>query len=348
MPEAKASRKLLRVLQGEIPEVPPVWMMRQAGRYLPEYRELRSRTRDFLEFCYTPSIATEATLQPIRRYGFDASILFADILLILDAMDRNLRFVQGEGPVLDPIERASDLSTVPVPKQIDRLSPVFETVDRLRTALPDETTLIGFAGSPWTVAVYAIEGRGGTEKTGPRLWAHEKPEELDRVIQLISETTVEYLLGQAKAGADTLMLFDSWASGLPEHMFERYVIKPTRWITDTLKARGCDLPIIGFARQCGAMLKPYAEETGVAGVGLDTSVPAGYVNAALAPTIPVQGQLDPLSLIVGGDQLRRQTEAILEAYAGRPHIFNLGHGITPPTPPEHVSEMLDVIRNWKR
>lgn len=335
----------ITTLKGETGVRPPVWLMRQAGRYLPEYRELRTRAKDFLDFCYTPSLSVEATLQPLRRYPFDAAILFADILLILDAMDRGLRFETGEGPVLNPLEKASDLEKVPAAKVQDRLSPVMETVSRLKQKLEPGFPLIGFAGSPWTVAVYAIEGKGGTDKSAPKLWAYSRPEELKAVLDIITDATVEYLKAQVAAGVDALMLFDSWAENLPDNVFDWIVTEPTKKIVEKLRADGITVPIIGFARGCGAKLTDYAARTGVNAVGLDTGQVPSFVNANLPKGFPVQGHLDPLSLRAGGQQMLDRTDELIEAYAkdGRPHIFNLGHGITPQVPPEHVELLLNHI-----
>ncbi len=341
---ANAGRKLLSTLHGEISEIPPVWMMRQAGRHLPEYLELRARSKDFLDFCYSPALATEATLQPIRRYGMDGAILFADILLILDAMGRNVRFIKGEGPKVDIADNVSDLERVPLEQVIERMSPVYETVSRVRRELPDETTLIGFAGSPWTVAVYAIEGKGGTDKKSPKLKAFADSGDLDAMLNLLAEGTALYLKQQADAGADVLMLFDSWAEGLPDDVFRRIVIRPTRMIVDRLRQLGVTQPIIGFPRGAAAMINSYVEETGVTALGLDTACPPSWADANLPPDLPVQGNLDPLLLIAGGEALSDRVRQIKSAFKGRPHIFNLGHGIHPETPILHVEQVLSVLR----
>lgn len=335
----------IKTLKGEKTSRPPVWLMRQAGRYLPEYREIRTRAKDFLDFCYTPSLSVEATLQPLRRFPLDAAILFADILLVLDAMDRGLRFETGEGPVLNPLEKASDLEKVPMPKIQDRLSPVMETVSRLKQNLEPGFPLIGFAGSPWTVAVYAIEGRGGTDKKQPKLWAYTRPEELDAVIEQIGEVTLEYLINQVNAGADALMLFDSWAENLPTNVFRRVVTEPTRSLVEKLRARGVYVPIIGFPRGAGAMLPEYVAATGVDAVGLDTGQVPSFVNAALPVNVPVQGHLDPLLMIAGGEPMLKRAEELIQAYKDRPFVFNLGHGITPDAKPEHVAQLTEYIRS---
>lgn len=340
-------KPLLQVLGGQQPGRIPMWMMRQAGRHLPEYLELRSRAKDFLDFCYTPSLATEATLQPIRRYGMDGAILFADILLILDAMGRDVAFEKGVGPTMTPIESPAELTREPVAKVVDRLSPVYETVSRVKAALPDETTLIGFAGSPWTVALYAIEGRGKTDRHAAKLWAHQRPDDLANVLDTIGEATAHYLLAQVEAGAEALMLFDSWAEGLPDDVFEAIIIGPTRKLVARLKELGVTVPIIGFARGAGVMLGDYAMGTGVSAVGLDTACVPDFVNMTLPPSLPVQGHLDPLLLQAGGTALDARVEALLEAYSGRPHIFNLGHGVLPETPIAHVERVVEIVRAFR-
>ncbi|HBH90955.1 uroporphyrinogen decarboxylase [Ponticaulis sp.] len=336
----------IKTLKGERSHRPPVWLMRQAGRYLPEYREIRATAKDFLDFCYTPSLSVEATLQPLRRYPFDAAILFADILLVLDAMDRGLRFEAGEGPILNPLDRASDLEAVSLSKVMQRVSPVMETVERLKAALPKGFPLIGFAGSPWTVAVYAIEGRGGTDKKNPKLWAYTRPDDLKAVLDYLVVVTTEYLKTQVDAGADALMLFDSWAENLPDHVFDWLVIEPTRKLVENLRSAGVTVPIIGFPRGAGAKLADYVAQTGVNSVGLDTGQVPSFVNTSLPKGFPVQGHLDPLSVIAGGKQMLDRADQIIEAYRadGRPHVFNLGHGITPDAKPEHVEMLMKHIQ----
>jgi len=319
-------------------------MMRQAGRHLPEYLDLRGRAKDFLDFCYTPSLATEATLQPIHRYGMDGAILFADILLILDAMGRDVRFEKGVGPLVEVIESAADLVKVRPQTVADRLSPVYETVSRVRAGLPEETTLIGFAGSPWTVALYALEGRGKTDKSTARGWAHERSNELQLVLDALVEASAHYLKRQVDAGADALMLFDSWAEGLPNDVFAEIIIEPTRKLVARLRELGVDVPITGFPRGAGAMLPAYAAQTGVTAVGLDTSVVPEYVNDVLPKTMPVQGHLDPLLLIAGGQRLDDRVRYLMKTYEGRPHIFNLGHGVLPQTPIAHVERVVEIVR----
>ena len=342
---AAATKPILtRILDGEVTERPAVWMMRQAGRHLPEYLELRSRARDFLDFCYTPSMAAEATLQPIRRYGMDGAILFADILLILDAMGRGVRFEKGVGPIVETIETASDLERVPLATVTDRLSPVCETVRRVRSQLPEEIALIGFAGAPWTVLLYAIEGRGKTDKSEARSWAYEKPDELSAALDIMAEATAHYMAAQAEAGANALMIFDSWAEGLADDVFRRIIIGPTRKLVARLRDLGVTLPIIGFPRGAGAMLGEYVAQTRVTGVGLDTAAVPEHVNASLPAGFPVQGHLDPLLLRAGGEHLVARTKELVAAYKGRPHIFNLGHGVIPDTPIANVERVVNTIK----
>ncbi len=319
-------------------------MMRQAGRHLPEYRETRAKARDFLDFCYTPSLAAEATLQPVRRYGMDGAILFADILLILDAMGRNVRFLEGEGPRVDPATKASDLANVPMEKILAHLAPVGETVERVRSALDNATTLIGFCGSPWTVGVYAIEGRGGTDKADSRKFGYQHPQELDGMLDHLVEASAHYLKMQADAGADALMLFESWAEGLPEDAFDRWVIGPTAKLVQRVRALGVKQPIIGFPRGAGMLVLDYAERTGVNAVGLDTAIPLKRINAALPKGMPVQGNLDPMRLVAGGNGMEDRVHEIVTSLKDRPHIFNLGHGVTPEVPIANVEAVLKAIR----
>jgi uroporphyrinogen decarboxylase len=318
--------------------------MRQAGRHLPEYLELRRQARDFLDFCYTPSLAAEATLQPIRRYGMDAAILFADILLVLDAMGLRVEFEKGTGPLVEVIDGPGDLRRVPVRAAAGRLGPVYETVARVRAALPPETALIGFAGAPWTVGLYAIEGRGKTDKSSAWRWAHGRADDLAAVLNEIIEVTAHYLARQAEAGVDALMLFDSWAEGLPDNIFREVIIGPTRRLIARVRELGVIVPIIGFPRGAGVMLPEYVAHTGVSAAGLDTAAVPAYVMSQLPQGFPVQGHLDPLLLIEGGARLDARVIELIEAYRGRPHIFNLGHGVRPETPIAHVERVLHLIR----
>ncbi|WP_185984186.1 uroporphyrinogen decarboxylase [Aureimonas mangrovi] len=336
------SRKLLRVLEGESLLPPPVWLMRQAGRYLPEYRATREKAGGFLELCYNPDLASEVTLQPIRRFGFDAAILFSDILVIPDALSRNVRFVQGEGPRMDPIA-AHEIAALDPSRAEAHLAPVIETVGRLRAELPDETALIGFCGAPWTVATYMIAGRGTPDQAPARLFAYREPEAMEKLLSLLAEMSADYLIRQLKAGADCVQIFDSWAGVLDEISFQRFSVAPTRAIVERVRAAVPGAKIIGFAKGAGPLLSAYREGTGVTAIGLDWSVPFSHA-AELQRQGPVQGNLDPLRLIAGGRALEEGVDAILEALGGGPLIFNLGHGITPDAPIAHVEALLKRLR----
>ncbi|MFD2239177.1 uroporphyrinogen decarboxylase [Aureimonas populi] len=336
------TRKLLRVLEGESLSTPPVWLMRQAGRYLPEYRATREKAGGFLDLCYNPDLATEVTLQPIRRFGFDAAILFSDILVIPDALRRNVRFVTGEGPRMDPIAPAGIAALDPSHAQA-HLSPVIETVERLRAELPEETALIGFCGAPWTVATYMIAGRGTPDQAPARLFAYRHPQEMAALLALLAEMSADYLIRQLRAGADCVQIFDSWAGVLDEISFQRFSIAPTRRIVERVRAAVPGARIIGFAKGAGPLLSAYREGTGVDAIGLDWSVPFSHA-AALQGQGPVQGNLDPLRLIAGGRALEEGVDAILEHLGRGPLIFNLGHGITPDAPIAHVEALLRRVR----
>lgn len=339
-----STSRFLAVLDGQKSLQVPLWMMRQAGRHLPEYLELRTHAKDFLNFCYSPSMAAEATLQPIRRYDMDAAILFADILLILDALGLSVRFEKGVGPIVETVQTAANLQRVSIERAVQRLSPVYETVERVRASLDDSKALIGFCGSPWTVALYAIEGRGGTDKSIARIWAYQKPDILDALLDNLVEASAQYLLAQVKAGVDALMLFESWAEGLPEDLFDRLVIRPNAALVSRLRELGVVVPIIGFPRGAGTVLPRYTSQVAVSAVGLDTAISPEFVNANLPSDYPVQGHLDPLLLIAGGSAMDDRVRYLLDAYKDRPHIFNLGHGVRPETPIAHVERVVELVR----
>ncbi|WP_102959359.1 uroporphyrinogen decarboxylase [Mangrovicella endophytica] len=339
---ASEQRRLLRVLDGESLTPPPVWLMRQAGRYLPEYRETRARAGSFLDLCYNPDLAVEVTLQPIRRFGFDASILFSDILVIPDALDRDLTFVQGEGPQLRPIA-PEEVSRLDPSRAETHLAPVIETVRRLRAELPDETTLIGFCGAPWTVATYMIAGHGTPDQAPARLFGYRHPEAMEQLLTLLAEMSADYLIRQLHAGADCVQIFDSWAGVLDEASFAAYAVKPVRRIVDKVRAAVPGAKIIGFPKGAGALLAGYRAATGVDAVGLDWSVPLSFA-AELQAQGAVQGNLDPLRLIAGGRALEEGVERILATLGHGPLVFNLGHGITPDAPIAHVEALLRQIR----
>jgi uroporphyrinogen decarboxylase len=341
---ARPSKTMLRALAGEAVSPPPIWLMRQAGRYLPEYRATRAKAKTFLDLCFNPDLAVEVTLQPIRRYGFDASIVFSDILVVPYGLGQRVWFVEGEGPKLEPIETAVDLVRLDRTKLLSALQPVFEILRRLRRELPAETTLIGFAGAPWTVASYMVEGASGSDFARLKDFAYRDEVGFGTLIDVIVGATVDYLAAQVEAGAEVLQLFDSWAGVLSEPQFRRWVIAPTKAIVDQLKQRCPGVPVIGFPRGAGMMYADYVRETGVTAVSLDTTVPMSLAGA-LQERCPVQGNLDPRALVVGGAALREETRAILAALKDGPFIFNLGHGIVPETPPEHVVELLKIVRD---
>jgi uroporphyrinogen decarboxylase len=335
----------MKVLAGETISPPPVWLMRQAGRYLPEYRATRSTANGFLDLCYTPDLAVEVTMQPIRRFGFDAAILFSDILVIPDAFDRNVRFVEGEGPQLDPIDVAG-IEALVMPDVAKFLAPVLETVGRLRTTLPTETTLLGFCGAPWTIATYMIAGHGTPDQAPARLFAYKHPKAFEKLLAIIAEASVDYLIAQIDAGADALQIFDSWAGVLGDRDFEDYAVKPVRRIVDEVKAARPHARIIAFAKGAGYNLKTYRQGTNADAIGLDWSVPLAFA-AELQKDGAVQGNLDPLTMVSGGRSLDEGVDRILQHLGGGPLIFNLGHGITPQADPENVARLLERVRSFK-
>ena len=343
-PAAPAGKALLRALAGEALKLPPVWLMRQAGRYLPEYRELRQRAPSFLDFCFSPELAAEATLQPIRRFGFDAAILFSDILVVAHGLGQEMVFREGEGPVLEPVRGASELRRLSLDELPARVAPVYETVDRVAGMLPPETALIGFAGSPWTVASYMVEGGGSRDFAQVKTWAFADPEGFGTLIDLLVEASVIYLSGQIAAGAEAVQLFDSWAGVLPEREFRRWVIAPTRRIVQALRKTHPKVPVIGFPRGAGLMYRAYFSETGVTALGLDPTVPPAIARKTLQSIGAVQGNLDPLLLVSGGAAMAESVTAIRRALGDGPFVFNLGHGIVPETPVEHVAELVALLR----
>jgi uroporphyrinogen decarboxylase len=337
------SRKpLLQALSGGTVAPPPIWLMRQAGRYLPEYRDLRARAGSFLDLCFSPELAAEATLQPVRRYHLDAAILFSDILVIPHALGRRVSFIEGEGPVLDPI-RPQDIGMLSPDAVRNVLAPVFAAVRAIRAELPERCALIGFAGAPWTVATYMIEGGSSRDFAAAKRLALADPENFSRLVGVLASATADYLIGQIEAGAEVLQLFDSWAGALDETGFRRWVIAPTDAVVAQVKARHPRVPIVGFPRGAGMMYADYARETGVDAVGLDTGLPLAFAQA-LQARLPVQGNLDPQLLVVGGEAMRRGARAIVAALGGGPFVFNLGHGIVPETPPENVAELVRIVR----
>jgi uroporphyrinogen decarboxylase len=336
------SKPLLAVLNGQALETPPLWLMRQAGRYLPEYRSLRAERGGFLDLVEDSDAAAEVTLQPIRRFGFDGAILFSDILMVPYALGQDLRFEAGEGPRLSPalIDFAlADLEAVPA-----RLEPVYHTVEKVSAALSPETTFLGFAGSPWTVATYMVAGQGSRDQAEARRLAYRDPAAFGALIEAIVAMSVDYLSCQIESGVEAVQLFDSWAGSLSPAQFERWVIAPTAAIVASLKARHPGVPIIGFPKGAGGKLPAYARETGIDAIGLDETVDPVWAAANLPSAMPVQGNLDPLALIAGGEALESAVSRILSSFSERPHIFNLGHGILPDTPITHVEQLVKLVR----
>jgi uroporphyrinogen decarboxylase len=342
---ATAKRRFLAPFHGKGLSPPPIWLMRQAGRYLPEYRATRAKAGGFLNLCYSPQLAAEVTLQPIRRYGFDAAILFSDILVVPDALGQNVRFLEGEGPKLESLRSAPELTRLDPSATGPKFSLVWETVARLRQDLPRETALIGFCGAPWTVATYMVGGQGSSDQAAARSFAYRDPAGFQQLIDILVGVSVEYLSGQVRGGADVLQIFDSWAGSLPENEFERWVLAPTQRMVQELKARHPAVPIIGFPRGAGAHAADFTSRTGVDGLGCDTAMPLQNMLAlASAANVVVQGNLDPLMLVVGGSAMDLQVRKILDAMRGQRFIFNLGHGIVPETPPENVARLVELVR----
>ncbi len=335
---------LIRALRGETLPRPPFWLMRQAGRYLPEYRATREQAGSFLDLCYNPDLATEVTVQPIRRFGMDAAILFADILLIPDGLGQPLDYREGEGPILEPIRDRAGLAALDLDKMHGRVAPVYETVARLAAELPDRVALIGFAGAPWTVATYMVEGRGSRDHAAVKQWAYGDPEGFGQLIDLLVTATVEYLSKQVEAGAEVVQLFDTWAGALSETAFQRWCIEPVEKIVAQLRRKYPDLPVIGFPRGVGAGYKTFAESAGVNGVSLDWTVPLDWAAAELQKEVTVQGNLDPRLLVIGGAAMEAEISRILRILGQGPFVFNLGHGIVPETPPAHVGRLAELLR----
>ena len=337
-----AERPLLAVLKGERRDPPPVWLMRQAGRYLAEYRALRATKGGFLELCYDPESAAEVTLQPIRRFGFDGAILFSDILVIPHALGQALSFGAGEGPRLSPALADGVLAGLAATPE--RLTPIYETVRRVAAALPAETTLLGFAGSPWTVATYMVAGEGSKDQGAARQLAYKDPQAFQLLIDTIVAATVEYLVAQIDAGVAAVQLFDSWAGSLSPAQFDRWVVAPNRAIVDAVRGRRPGVPVIGFPKGAGAKLVEYVAGVAPDAVGLDETIDPVWADRVLPAGLPVQGNLDPLALLAGGEPLEQAVSAIRRALANRPHVFNLGHGIGQFTPVEHVERLLELVR----
>jgi len=334
----------IQALDWQSNKIPPLWMMRQAGRYLPEYREIRATVPTFLDFCYSPKLATEATLQPIRRFGFDAAILFSDILVVPDAFGQKVSFEQGEGPRLPPISDAAGLAALKEEIDLEKLSPVFEAIQLIKGALPSETSLIGFCGAPWTVASYMIAGKGTPDQKPARLFAYENPDLFQRLIDLLVRGSIDYLERQFAAGVESVQIFDSWAGVLPQNEFEKWCLKPILAIVEGLKARVPHARIIAFPRGVGSHLEAFISHPGINALSLDTSADVNWVAREVQSKKTVQGNLDPFALIAGGRALDESVDRIKKAFDGKPYIFNLGHGILPETPIAHVEQLIARVR----
>ncbi len=338
------SRRFIDVFNRSIVAPPPIWLMRQAGRYLPEYREVRAKAGGFLDLCYTPELACEVTLQPIRRFGFDAAILFSDILVVPDALGQQVGFVEGEGPRLDPVRTRKDLEQLSVEK-VDRVFAIVrESIGQIRDSLPDKTALLGFCGAPWTVATYMVGGSGSVDQAAARDWAYRDPDGFGQLIELLTDTSVNYLSAQVEAGVDAVQIFDTWAGNLPDGEFESWVVEPTRVIVEKLRGRHPGIPIIAFPRGAGLRSIYFAAATGVDGLSCDTTMPVGFMADIANRGIVVQGNLDPLLLLAGGASLEQRVQEILRTMEGLPFIFNLGHGILPQTPPDNVARLVEIVR----
>jgi uroporphyrinogen decarboxylase len=341
---AMGTKPLLAVLAGRRQAVPPVWMMRQAGRYLPEYRAVREKAGGFLDLCFNPELAAEVSLQPVRRFGFDAAILFSDILVVPLALGRKVWFVEGEGPRLEPLTDAKALLSVGGEADADVLSPIYETVRRVDAALGAETALIGFCGAPWTVATYMIAGQGTADQAPAKNLAAREPQAFQHVIDCLVEASVGYLVRQLEAGADVVQIFDTWAGSLQGNDFERWCVQPTKRLVTKLRAKRPGAKVIGFPRGAGRNIPHYVDETGVDAVSLESGIDRDFARDQIQTRVPVQGNVDPLALLEGGAALDREVDAVLEAFGAGPLIFNLGHGILPQTPIAHVERMLKRVR----
>ena len=337
-------KPFVEVLAGHRQPVPPVWMMRQAGRYLPEYREIRARAGGFLDLCFTPEFAAEVTLQPIRRFNFDAAIIFSDILVIPYALGRDVRFEVGEGPRLDPLDTPDKVGTLATNGDFTKLEPVFEALRRVRRELDPKIALIGFCGAPWTVATYMVAGQGTPDQAPARLMAYRHPEAFAKIIDTIVTNSIQYLLGQLKAGADVLQIFDTWAGVLPPREFQRWSVEPTKRIVDGVRNQVPDAKIIGFPRGAGALLPSYIDATGVDAVSIDWAAEPSLIRNKVQSRVAIQGNLDPLVLIAGGAALDRAVDDVLANFGAGRLIFNLGHGIQPETPIAHVEQMVKRVR----
>jgi uroporphyrinogen decarboxylase len=334
---------LLEALAGQATSPAPIWLMRQAGRYLPEYRQVRAKVPSFLDLCRTSELAAEVTLQPLRRFDLDAAIVFSDILIVPYGLGQRVEFIEGEGPKLEPIRDGKDIAALDLTGSGKAFAPVYDTIARVVAELPRAIPLIGFCGAPWTVATYMVEGGGSKDQAAARLLAYREPETFQRLIDLLVEASAEYLVNQAKAGARVLQIFDSWAGALPEDEFERWCIAPTKKLVGLVKAKMPQIPVIGFPRGAGLLAERYVKETGIDAIGCGTAEPLGWM-ARLQRHVPVQGNLDPVLLLAGGAELDRRVASTLRELSSRPFIFNLGHGILPETPIEHVERLVSLVK----
>ncbi len=344
MADILVNKPLLGVLAGTCETVPPIWLMRQAGRYLPEYRAIREKAENFLDLCFDPKRAAEITLQPVRRFGFDAAIIFSDILVVPHALGQRVSFAEGEGPRLDAITDPSALESLLRRVDQERLAPVYETISRVKLKLPRAVTLLGFCGAPWTLATYMIAGGGTVDQAPARLFAYRFPEAFAKLIDILVDASVEYLIRQFAAGVDAVQIFDTWAGILPAGEFRKWCIEPTARIVEAVRDEVPAAKIIGFPRGAGTELGPYLDAVAIDAVGLDWTMQLAFARDAIQPRRPVQGNLDPLALLVGGAALDRSVDAILEAFSSGPFIFNLGHGVAPETPIAHVERLVARVR----
>ncbi|VAX08692.1 Uroporphyrinogen III decarboxylase [hydrothermal vent metagenome] len=344
----KNNKLFLQTLNGQVTDKIPFWYMRQAGRYLPEYMENRKTAGSFLDLCYAPDFAVEVTLQPLRRYQMDAAILFSDILVVPHALGQHLEFRQGEGPVLTPVDTADKINGLSMEGFHKHLAPVYETVTRLHKEIPETTTLIGFAGAPWTVATYMVAGHGSTDQAATRAMAYQDETAFQKLIDLLIVSTSEYLCRQIKQGAEVIQLFDTWAGNLPDDQFRKWAIAPVKKIVQNIRAIYPDTPIIGFPKGAGCRYPEYIRATGISAVSIDTTMPLKWVRDHIQPLCPVQGNLDPLLLVAGGEMMENRVKEILDCLGKGPFIFNLGHGIVPQTPPENVARVSEILRDYKR
>jgi uroporphyrinogen decarboxylase len=339
--------KFLQTLAGTRFPAPPIWLMRQAGRYLPEYRAIRATTRSFLEFCYTPAKAVEVTLQPIRRFGLDAAIIFSDILVVPDALGQKVWFEEGEGPKLEALTDPAQFDRLSRTRLTDFLAPVYQAIREVRAELPRQTALLGFAGAPFTLACYMIEGSGSRDFAKVKTWAYREPASFGRLIDLLVDAVVDHLSNQIEAGADAVQLFDSWAGILPEDQLIGWSLEPMVRIAHAVRARHPKTPIIAFPRAVGPSALMYRRPDAFAALSIDTGIGAQWAAQELQPHICLQGNLDPIMLVAGGTALEREATRILDKLGHGPFVFNLGHGVVPQTPPDHVAQLVEIVRTWK-